>query len=259
MALLALWALPTTRRTPASLAAAALALVDSVIIIGLVYAEHKLSIRPSKLLSIYLIASSLVDLAQARSLVSQRPLTLTPIAGVFITLLVTKLSLLLLEEVPKERSHEKEPAESTSGPISRSVFGWLVPLFYKGSRGILQVQDLGTIDRKFDSARLVSTLGACWDKSNKPAKHCLLTSTLSAYRAGYLAPVIPRLCLAAFSFAQPFLVNRVTEFVGQPKDDQTNNIAGGLIGAALLVYLGLAVSMLRIHGDQAICTHFSDL
>ncbi|KAK7736158.1 hypothetical protein SLS53_007186 [Cytospora paraplurivora] len=244
VALLALWALPATQRTPAraSLAAAVLALVDSVTIIGLVYAEHKGSIRPSKLLSIYLIASGLVDLAQARSLVSQRPLTLTPIAGVFITLLVTKFGLLLLEEVPKERYHDKEPEESTSGPINRSVFGWLIPLFYKGSRGILQVQDLGNIDRKFGSARLVSSLGAYWDRSRKSAKHCLLTSTLSAYRAGYLAPVIPRLCLAGFSFSQPFLVNRVTEFVGQPKDEQTNNIAGGLIGAALLVYLGLALT-----------------
>ncbi|ROW08715.1 hypothetical protein VPNG_06410 [Cytospora leucostoma] len=180
VALLALWALPATQKTPASLAAAVLALMDSVIIIGLVYAEHKHSIRPSKLLGIYLFASGLVDLAQARSLVAQRPLTITPIAGVFIAALVLKFVLLLLEEIPKdEGTHEKAPAESTSGPFNR---------------------------------------------------------------AGYLAPVIPRICLAAFSFSQPFLVNRVTEFVGQPKVEQTDDIAGGLIGAALLVYLGLAIS-----------------
>lgn len=249
VALLALWAVPTTLKNPASLAASGLALVDSVIITGLIYAEQKHSTRPSKLLSIYLFVSVLLDLAQARSLILQRSFTPKPIARVFITSLVIKFVLLLLEEVPRETAHEKSSVESTSGPMNRSVFGWLVPLLLDGSRGILQVQNLGNIDHKFDSARLLTRLGALWDKDNKTAKHCLLISTLSAYKAGYLAPVLPRLCLAAFNFSQPFIIERVIEYVGEPEGQQTNNIAGGLIGATLLVYLGLAVSVFR-HSKQ---------
>ncbi|KAF6821893.1 ABC multidrug transporter [Colletotrichum plurivorum] len=240
--LVALWALSTTARTPASLAASILALADSVLVVGLVYLEHDRSIRPSKLLSTYLFVSALVDLAQARSLLLQRPATPTQIGAVFAALLATKLILVLLEELPKREASKAPSKEEVSGPLNRSVFGWLNPLFFRGARGLLRVDDLGSIDRKFDSARLLSALGSAWNAADKTAKHALLTSTLAAYRAGYLAPVLPRLCLAAFSFSQPFLIKRIIEFVGESKNGQSNDVAGGLIGAALLVYLGLAIS-----------------
>lgn len=56
-----------------------------------------------------------------------------------------------------------------------------------------------------------------------------------------LLPVVPRLCLTAFTFAQPFLINKTLNYV----DDQSPNsdYGKGLIGAWALVYLGLAVSV----------------
>ncbi|KAK2043559.1 P-loop containing nucleoside triphosphate hydrolase protein [Colletotrichum somersetense] len=240
--LLALWALPTTFKTPASITAAILALVNSMLLIGLVYAEHRHSTRPSKLLSIYLFISALVDMAQARSLFLQQPNTTEKIGVLFTVSLAMKLLLVLLEEIPKPVLREPSSKEEISGPISRSVFGWLNPLFLQGSRGMLNVGDLGNIDHKFDSARLLSMLSSSWDSSDKSAKHALLRSTLSAFSTGYLAPILPRLCLAAFNFSQPFLIKRIIEFVGEPSDAQSHKVAGGLIGAALLVYLGLAIS-----------------
>ncbi|KAK2021515.1 hypothetical protein LX32DRAFT_631562 [Colletotrichum zoysiae] len=240
--LLALWALPTTAKTPASIAAAILALVNSMLVIGLVYAEHRHSTRPSKLLSIYLFISALVDMAQARSLFLQQPNTTEKIGVVFTVSLVMKLLLVLLEEIPKPVSPEPSSKEEISGPVSRSVFGWLNPLFLQGSRGMLNVGDLGNIDHKFDSARLLSMLSSSWDSSDKSTKHALLRSTLCAFSTGYLAPILPRLCLAAFNFSQSFLIKRIIEFVGEPSDAQSHEVAGGLIGAALLVYLGLAIS-----------------
>ncbi|KAK2756862.1 ABC multidrug transporter [Colletotrichum kahawae] len=144
--------------------------------------------------------------------------------------------------MPKSDVREPSSKEEISGPINRSVFGWLNPLFLQGSRGTLNVGDLGNIDRKFDSARLLSMLSSSWDSSDRSAKHALLKSTLSAFRTGYLAPILPRLCLAAFNFSQPFLIKRIIEFVGDSRDAQSREVAGGLIGAALLVYLGLAIS-----------------
>lgn len=225
------------------MAASILALADSFLIIGLIYLEHDRSIRPSKLLSTYLFVSALVGLVQARSLLIQRPATPTQIGAAFVALLATKLVLVLLEELPKRGASKAPSKEEISGPLNRSVFGWLNPLFFRGARNILHVDDLGSIDGKFDSARLLSALGSVWDACDKTAKHALLTSTLSAYRAGYLAPVIPRLCLAAFSFSQPFLIKRIIEFVGESKHGLSNDVAGGLIGATVLVYLGLAVSV----------------
>ena len=51
--------------------------------------------------------------------------------------------------------------------------------------------------------------------------------------------MLPRLCVTAFTFAQPFLVNTTIKLVG---DKNANVYHGkGLIGAWALVYLGLAV------------------
>lgn len=52
--------------------------------------------------------------------------------------------------------------------------------------------------------------------------------------------MIPRLCVTAFTFAQPFLVETTIGFVG---DENAKSYHGrGLIGAWALVYLGIAVS-----------------
>ncbi|GJC78756.1 ABC transporter atnG [Colletotrichum liriopes] len=253
--LLALWALPTTIRNPASLAATSLALINSIFIIGLIYVEHDRSARPSKLLSIYLSTSLLIDLAQARSLFLQQPTTSGTIGSVFAALLAMRFILILLEEIPKRGVPEPSSKEEISGPLNRSLFGWLNPLLLRGSRGILEVGDLGKIDHKFDSARLLSMLNFSWDSSDKSAKHALLKSTLSAFRIGYMAPILPRLFLAAFNFAQPFLIKRIIEFVGESRDAQSRDVAAGLIGAALLVYLGLASGVLISQISRGIYNH----
>ena len=53
--------------------------------------------------------------------------------------------------------------------------------------------------------------------------------------------MIPRLCFTGFIFAQPFLINRIILFVAQPTDESSSNVAAGLIGATVLVYVGIAV------------------
>lgn len=238
-----------------TLAAAILALIDSCVIMPLVYAEHKRSIKPSIVLSVYLALSTLLDLAQGRSLFLQDKIGSTALAGLFVATLATKLTLLLLEELSKHTlliaKLQDSAVESTSGPINRAIFWWINQLFFKGFRILLGVGDLGSIDKKFSSNLLLSKLCYFWDKSNKSAKHSLLTSNLSAFKVAFIAPILPRLCLAGFSFAQPFLVNRVIDFVGQTSNDESSGIAGGLIGATALVYIGIAVSYICFKTGQA--------
>lgn len=47
---------------------------------------------------------------------------------------------------------------------------------------------------------------------------------------------------SGFRFAQPFLINAVVDFVGTPKGEHSEHTAAGLIGATVLVYVGLAIS-----------------
>ncbi|KAF8849622.1 putative multidrug resistance protein MDR [Acephala macrosclerotiorum] len=246
LALVALWTMHSTLQNRVTLAAAILALIDSCVIMPLVYAEHKRSIKPSIVLGVYLALSTLLDLAQGRSLFLQGQVGSAAVAGLFVATLATKLTLLLLEELSKHTllisKFQDSAVESTSGPINRAIFWWINQLFFKGFRILLGVGDLGSIDKKFSSNLLLSKLCYFWDKSNKPTKHSLLTSTLSAFKVAFIAPIFPRLCLAGLSFAQPFLVNRVIDFVGQTSNDESSGIAGGLIGATALVYMGIAIS-----------------
>lgn len=59
----------------------------------------------------------------------------------------------------------------------------------------------------------------------------------------YLASaIVPRLCLTAFTFAQPFLINRVIGYLSEFNSANTKNVGYGLIGAYGLVYIGIGVS-----------------
>lgn len=61
------------------------------------------------------------------------------------------------------------------------------------------------------------------------------------YKSSFLAGVLPRLAFTGFNFAQPFLLQRVLDFVDEKESPNSSNIAYGLIGAYALVYFGQAV------------------
>ena len=56
-----------------------------------------------------------------------------------------------------------------------------------------------------------------------------------------LAGVLPRLCLTGFTYAQPFLINTLINFVDSENPDVNLNSGYGLIGAYILVFFGAAV------------------
>lgn len=69
-------------------------------------------------------------------------------------------------------------------------------------------------------------------------KSCLFALKLSA-----LAPVLPRLALMTFRYAQPFLFEAIISFVQKPASERIPNDGYGLIAATGLLYLILAVSL----------------
>lgn len=66
--------------------------------------------------------------------------------------------------------------------------------------------------------------------------------TFLAYKWQFAAGILPRLLFSGFTFAQPFLINSIIDFVGGSPEQRSDDIAGGLIGATALAYIGLALS-----------------
>lgn len=166
IALITLWSLPTAPKTKTSVAESAIGLIETIAIGALSYTEHKRSVRPSLLLGAYLVLTIILDTAHARTLWIRDGLT--PIAGVFTASLAIKAVILVLEETPKRAylpDSEKDIAvECTTGVVSRSLFWWLNGLFFQGFRLLIGLEDLGSIDPKFDSTVLLDRLDRVWSR-----------------------------------------------------------------------------------------------
>ncbi len=68
------------------------------------------------------------------------------------------------------------------------------------------------------------------------AKACFLT-----FYIDFTTIVIPRLCHIGFVFSQPFLLRTIVQEVG--KHGLNDGVDNGLIGAVVLVYFGIFVSL----------------
>jgi ATP-binding cassette subfamily C (CFTR/MRP) protein 1 len=87
------------------------------------------------------------------------------------------------------------------------------------------------VGRKFQQA---------WNSTKKPRKHALLMCTSWALKFNLIASGIPRLLLIGLKYAQPFLLSRTINYVGD-RDDQPANVGWGLVGAYAIIYIGLAI------------------
>ena len=174
--MIALWTTGSAPRTKTSIAEPAIAIVEAVAIAVLSYFEHVKSNRPSILLNSYLVLSIILDIALTRTFwIRER---MDAIAAVFTVSLICKAALLIAEEIPKKSTADGKhfSRERSSGVISRSLFWWLNKLFYVAARDIITVDDLGTINEKFDSVPLLDTLEARWKKSSSIVPNVLYTS-----------------------------------------------------------------------------------
>ncbi|KAH0598736.1 hypothetical protein MHUMG1_04040 [Metarhizium humberi] len=222
--ILAIWCLPSTVRASTSIAEAVFGIIAGFSVTGLSYLEHARSVRPSLLLNFYLLITAILDLAKVRTAFLR--LGKHTLASLLVAALVIKVMLFVIEEVPKKPIYPEKPVprESSAGVTT------------------LDVDDIGIIDEKFDSQRLLLQLEEAWDKDSKQGKFSLIKCTFLAFKGQFAAGIAPRILFSGFTFAQPFLINTVVDFVGQP--DETRNMASAksLIAATLLLYVGRAVA-----------------
>ncbi|XWX01630.1 hypothetical protein V2A60_009658 [Cordyceps javanica] len=242
IAVAALWSLPSTTKAKTSIAAAVLGVLESIAILALSFFEHGRSPSQSLLLNIYLLVSSILDVASIRTawIRAHQP----PLTGVLTAAFVARLCLLALEETPKTVLLGKEKSQSQetrAGFISRSVFWWLNGFLTLGYKSLLDVSHIGPISPKFDSRDLRLRLEKVWNADDKKSSSSLLKCTFLAFKGQFAAGVIPRLLYSGFTLSQPFLINSVVGYVAQ--GDKRNSAEGAsLVGAAVLLYTGLAVS-----------------
>ncbi|KAL7923567.1 multidrug resistance-associated protein [Trichoderma austrokoningii] len=225
-------------RTKLSLPADILSSVATVTAFLLSRATHERSLRPSTVLDLYLFLQSLLNIVRARTLWLQAAGSPVPV------LMTVNLSLtlfaLVLESIEEKKPLFQGSPEEFSGLWARISFSWLAPLLKTGHAKIISQSDLPNLDTRLQSRVLRRQLIATWSKYDPKAKHSLLKACFRSHLSSFPSVVIPRLCMSAFTFAQPFLIKTTIEYVGS---ENPNSYHGkGLIGAWALVYLGIAIS-----------------
>ena len=160
--------------TRASIPSAVLGFILSLVYVTLSALEHRSTIRPSPLISIYLGLSILFDTARARTMWLQDNASTSPIPALFTTILALKAMMLILESTEKRSilldGHRDVAPESVSGPYNLGVFYWLSTLFFTGYRKVLDRNDLYPLDEELRSKKLAMTMVDAWDKGSLESK-----------------------------------------------------------------------------------------
>lgn len=246
LALLILWSQPSAHPTKASMPASALSVVSCVAIAILSYVEHERSIRPSTLLSLYLLFSTVLDVGQARTLFfrdGNRTLAI-----VFAIGLGLKAIMFCIETLGKRHllkaPYRNYPPEALGSAVNRGVFWWLNSLLLRGSSKSLTNDDLFDLDDNLRSESLHARFRAGWRASNKTSYYSLFLSSIQCAWRPLARAVLGRLFLIAFRFSQPLLIDRAVTLLAPSSDDSEfkKNSTRALIGATALVYFGIALA-----------------
>lgn len=215
-----------------------------MIVLSLV--DHSKSPRPSMLLNSYLFLTLLLDAAQARTFFlssGDKPeLTYSSIFGAAIAF---KVGILLLEAQRKSKwvnwDEKEHSPEESSGIFSLGVFFWLNKIFLDGYNKVLTIKDLYPLDSSLSAESLHEKFLENMNYSNlKGDKFGLVKVLLRTLTIPLLLPIPPRLALLGFTFAQPFFIEKLLNYLAESEADP--NYGYGFIGASLLIYLGIGIS-----------------
>lgn len=239
----------TALQTSASLVADILTFIAFIGAFFVSFLSHLRSIRPSTVLTLFLSFVVLLNCPRIRTfwLIYQHQDNDVPVSLPTISLLVEVLLMtaLFLESLEK-RKHVQgaevcDTPEQYSGFWKRTSFAWLAHTFGQGYSIILSVGDLPSLDPRLKSDLIVEQLQLRWSRCDQKASHSMLRACLRTFWLSLASGAIPRLCLTGFTFAQPFLINTLTTYVGLSHPDVDHGRS--LIGASALVYIGMAVSL----------------
>ncbi|KAF4969944.1 hypothetical protein FSARC_2930 [Fusarium sarcochroum] len=242
LVILTYWSVGPLPTSQSQIAAAALVFINGLLLALLSYVEHTRSVRPSTIINVYLLFTSLFDCAIARTLWL---LDGAHAVARLFTAATSAKALVLVFEAWEKRSilraqYRELSPESTSGILGRSVFWWINPLMKMGFTQFLTERDLYVIDSSLFARRLFEQAHRSWSAANHLKNNALFWSTIWAARAVFGLGILCRLCLMGFKYAQPFLIQRTIVFASNL--DEPKEIGWGLTGAWCSVFIGLAIS-----------------
>jgi ABC-type multidrug transport system fused ATPase/permease subunit len=196
------------------------------------------------LLNAYLFLSLLFDAVRTRTSWLSEPESAS--TAVFTAAVGCKVCIFFLEAHSKTNWLPTSPArslESVSGLFSLCSFSWLNKLIARGYKKIMTPEDLFPLDQQLSAERYAAVFSKSWkDAGLKSRRPRLLWALASALKWRLLQPVLPRIALSAFAFSQPFMINSLLAYLQQDADSGPRHFGYGFIGAAALIYTGMAVS-----------------
>ncbi|RMZ69313.1 ABC transporter integral membrane type 1 [Pyrenophora seminiperda CCB06] len=230
-------------RTPLSVPAAAVGLFVAICVPFLTHLEHYRTSRPSSLLSLYLGLVLLFEIVRTRTLwviEDNRPFAITFSVGVGV-----HLALFLAINICSNAAttDQRLPRETRGNVYTRGLFWWLNPLFWLGFKTILDVPHLPAIDTGLRSREFFDNVWLQWTALPLRTSGALLKLLFTSHSNLIIEGVLPRLALSGFTFAQPFLLERVVSYaIATPDARVEKQLGDGLIGAAAFIYIGIAVA-----------------
>ncbi|KAF4960481.1 hypothetical protein FGADI_923 [Fusarium gaditjirri] len=242
LVVLTYWTVGPLPTSQPQIAAAALVFVNGLLLALLSYVEHTRSVRPSTIINVYLLFTSLFDCAIARTLWL---LDGAHAVARLFTAATSAKALILISEAWEKRSilrvqYRDLSPETTSGILGRSVFWWINPLMKLGFSNFLTEHDLYAIENSLLGKRLFAQMEKSWRTVNQIKSNALFWSTIWSSRIVFLLGILSRICLMAFKYAQPFLIQRTIGFASNLDEDKA--IGWGLTGAWCCVFIGLAIA-----------------
>ncbi|CAG1973904.1 unnamed protein product [Fusarium graminearum] len=231
-----------------AVANSALGFSQWIVTLALSFAEHSRAPRPSSILTLYLLLQILLDVTRCRSYwLLATSFQITRYAGVFTATIGLKVITLLLELQNKARwmtwRKEDHSPEETSSLFNLGVYFWLIGIFRNGFKKTLSIKDdLYLLDHEMQSKILLDRLTISFAKSSaNVGKRFRLAKALGrALIVPLILPVVPRIAMIGFQYAQPFFIHALLEYLIHK--DVPKNDGYGLIGAALIIYAGIAIS-----------------
>ncbi|KAK2012789.1 P-loop containing nucleoside triphosphate hydrolase protein [Colletotrichum eremochloae] len=210
----------------------------------LLFLEHNRSLKSSDLGIVYLLVSLACDLAESGEIVSEDATFafLTPrIANICVK------ALLLVIECRRKRTILRRPdgqfsPEEQANVLDRIFFWWINPILAQGNRHVLTGESLPPMCQKLSSKSLRQQALRAWDQRGKPEGRSTLPKVLvRSMLPHFLAPIIPRLFLIAFRYAQPVLISTAIRFLSG-SSAQSADEGRLVILMAVVIYVGLAMS-----------------
>ncbi|TIC97218.1 Canalicular multispecific organic anion transporter 1 [Colletotrichum higginsianum] len=240
--------LVTTAFTPAKddlhLVSAVASFTACVGLCPLLALEHTRSVKPSDLGIVYLLASTACDFAELGTshYGNRTSEAVTPgIVNLFV-----KFVLLIAESRGKKPilrdPRGQQSPEELANILDRTFFWWINPILALGNRHVLAEENLPPMGHMLSSKSLRQQALRAWDQRAKPEGRTTLPKILAlSMLPQFLAPIIPRLFLIVFRYAQPVLISTAIRYMSgsSAQSVETGHL---IIAMAVVIYVGLAMS-----------------